>query len=456
MQTTAAAPATDDAIDIARFYVREESVAAIAEGLAATGAKLAKKLPGLAVHVATGDPVDAYWCAQHRAWAAEGKDVCNWGSEATETEREMAARCYIAPARQVELTITATGLPTWGDWDVYAVLTTSTTGATTATNLTARDEMLAAEHVALAGQCAHCGRRRTRTTTVLLRNVVTGEVRPVGKSCLADYTGSRIRFEALALLTSLAERFQTSFGDIVRRLPAEAPTVDVVALAMRYIALRRKFISRSSCNWSKGEEPTSHEVVAALTWSEGNINKAPEIVAADLTAADRDAARRAIAAVLADKATSPYAMNVRAAAGVEWTQVDGKGSTVGLLASLPTAAERAREFAARQAEREAAREAELGRKVNEWIGTEGQRREFTGTIRSVTTHEGDYGMYDVVSIETAEGALKIMGTVRWPVRLTNEELTGRTVTLTGTITRHDEFRGERQTRINRVKVASVG
>lgn len=458
MQTTAAAPAATDAIDIATFRVRETSVRELVDAMTATGAKLAKKVPGLAVHVATGEASDNNWCARHRAWAGKNTEVCSHLSGATQTERELSADCWIAPARQVELTITATGVPTWGDWDVYAVLTTSTTGVTTATVLTDRDEMLADEHVALAGQCAHCGRKRARTSTVLLRNVVTGEIRPVGKSCLADYTGSAIRFEALAALTAMAERFQVSFGVAVAKLPAEAPTVDVVALAMRYIAARGKFISRSNCNWSKGEEPTSHEVVKALTWTEENVNKAPEIVAADLTAADRKSARQAIAAVLADQANSPYAFNLRAAASAEWTQVDGKGSTVGLLASLPTSAERAREFAARQAEREAARQAELGRKVNEWVGTEGQRREFTGTIRSASVHEGDYGMYEVVTIETAEGALKIMGKVTWPgaaAQLSSDELVGRAITLTGTITRHDEFRGERQTRINRVKIASV-
>src|SRR5690606_6413102 len=94
--------------------------------------------------------------------------------------------------------------------------------------------------------------------------------------------------------------------------------------------------------------------------------------------------------------------------------------------TLPGSADRAREWAAARAAREAERAALLASKTNAWVGVEGERRTFTGTIRSAATHRGDYGYYQVVVIDTAEGAVKILGRVSWPTEMPDAELAGRT------------------------------
>lgn len=440
------------AIEIIDFDIRRTSSSAFVAEIAKVGTKAATRIPGLAVHVDTEDLGLSRWCSAHRSWCSDRHEVCSYrlGSG---PGAEIGA-CSVAPAEKVRVVVTATGLPMWGDWEVYAILTTSSTDATIASNTINRGDMVPAEHIALAGQCAHCRTNRRRKTTALLRNINGGEVRPVGGSCLAEYTGSKLRFQALSALTGLAERFKIWHANAVAKEPCEAPIVEVVALAMRYIALDGKFVP--SNDYGSKVRPTSQRVREAIA---GSGNTHAPIIIDNLTEKDRQEARAAIKAILSAKADSGYMVNLQTAASGEFAQVDGKGNVAGLLASLPGAAERQAERAERMAtwEKEKAdREKEKDSRTNSHIGAIKERREFQGVIRSASTHSGDFGSYEVVTIDTAGGALKIMGTVNWPANVGDDEnLAGRSVTLTGTITKHEEYRGERQTRINRVKVTKV-
>lgn len=449
------APEQDTRAYVYGRLVREISVEPIREAVAAVATKLARRVPGIEIAVEaervawtdpkTGAPEPQYWCETHRHFTSS-ETHCAYGTE------EYSARCYTGPSEIWDLGIYAAGLPTFdGDWTVTGVLTRDAAGVITASTVGPEDERedgWAARHADLHGQCVHCGVIRKRTTTILLRNSA-GEIKPVGKNCLGDYTGGMIRAEIVALLTSLGERFAEAIGGVLEREEATAPTVDVIALAMRYIA-RDGFVKA----WSKGpkgEQATGLSLSQAFEWERWvasntvpAVHHQPDYLPSTLTDADRQAAREAIAAILADGGTGDYVANLKAAAASEWTQVTGRRNKLGLLASLPGAAQRAREFADRQAAREAIEDA----RVNAWIGEQGQRRNFTGTITALSEHETEFGFSTLLVIDTAEGSVKVFGKI---AGIDGYE-TGGTITLTGTITRHEEYREHKQTRINRVKI----
>jgi hypothetical protein len=290
------------------------------------------------------------------------------------------------------------------------------------------------------GECAHCNKRRIRNVTVLLSNEDTAELRAIGKSCLTAYTGGKIRAEILGDLTSLGERFATACGGVLESFDDTAPVVDVVALAMRYIALEG-YISRASAG--PRDTPTGDRVRIAIGYSKG---PRPAVTVADLTDADRAAAAETIALVAALPVDGEFMANLHAVIAHDWCQWNGRRSKIGVLAALPYAAHRAREKAARD---DARAKRDAGR-VAAHIGAEKERRDFTGVVTRVQDFETVHGWSTMVLIDTAEGTVKIFGKVDL-----DTDAVGSTVTVTGTIAEHAHYNGHPQTRITRVKVLAT-
>ena len=442
------------------YFVRAISAQPLAEAIEAVGAKIVKRLPGVAVHTY----VDAYtgptqsWCAEHRCFADADRTHCPVAADAGRYG-DYVHPCYLAPADAATVEVRVEGLPMWGEWGVGGVLTRDAAQAVVATSVGARhdDALFAHRYAHLMGECVHCGLNRRRSTTVLLVSDVTGEVRPVGKTCLTEYTGGRIHVAALAAMTSLRERFAQEAGGVLAAEDATAPTVDIVALALRYIDLDGRYIKAQPDDFR--DVPTASKVRDALFYADGT--RRPAVLVSDLTDLDRAAAADAIALVMAEQTDSDYILNLQSVAAADWAQITGRRNRVGLLASLPTAAKRIRERAALAA---AKAKADEGR-VNAWIEQPGKRRNFVGTV-AVAQHVTvlGYSGYDEVKtmlvIDTKEGAIKVFGNVNWP----GEEpdlatLVGKMIDLTGSIPKKGafgEFRGVKQTKVQRVKVAKVG
>jgi hypothetical protein len=431
-----------------RVAALDELRAAVAEA----GAKVAKRLPGVIATVHTTEwnrPM--LWCATHRTFAEVGDFRCVEGIGSDSPFADRPAACYLAGAEAVDVDVRVKGLPACeGEWVVGGVLTRDAAGAVVATTVGGDDDSarFADVHRHLMGECVHCGVARTRNVTVLLVSELTGEVRPVGRSCLADYTGGSIRVEALATLTGLGERFAQAFAGVLEVTADTAPTVDVVALAARYMALYGKFVRSNEYGREPRDQATAHHVRDALTFGDG---RPPAIIPAQLTDADRAAAAADIALMLdADldddrDRESDYLANLRAVCSLDWAQITGRRNRVGLLASLPSAAARRREAVTRAALRAEAAEG----RINAFIGEQGNRREFTGTVVTSRTVDTDYGTCDLLVLDTAEGRVKAFCKVAGREALEP----GMTATILATIKGHETYQDMRQTRVIRVKLA---
>lgn len=420
--TLTAGPLPEDHAWIYGGTVRSSCMLTLTDAVTSAAEKLAKRIPGVQIHVSHADAGMLEWCDTHREYRCQGAQ--SWESEAL-------CRMSYQPATAVE--VSATGLPVFdGVWTVAGALRVDSEGVVTAHTIGRSDEGFAGRYVDLSGTCEHCKTTRRRSITVLLVNAA-GTVRPVGKSCLAEYTGGSIRAEILGELLNVGERFAQAFGVAAQSDPDSAPVVDIVACAQILIAAHG-FVGASDGGFGRAV-PTVELVrrcIAPLGEQRG------EVIPAELTDAQRDAARADIAAV-ATGDDSEYARNLAAVVAVEWAQITGRGNKLGILASLPRAAERARRVVAEK-------NAEID--PGQWVADLGEKVTLSGTVTGVSSFEGTYGMSWIVKVATPLGAVKMFTTARGLIALE----TGAEVTITGTVRSHDEFRGVRETLIGRPKL----
>ena len=103
---------------------------------------------------------------------------------------------------------------------------------------------------------------------------------------------------------------------------------------------------------------------------------------------------------------------------------------------------------ARREENKQVRAAERAEKsvTAEWVGTVGERRLFTLTVRHRYSREGQMGTYWVNIMEDSQGNVFIYRGNRWEI--------GAVVEFKATIKAHDTYQGLKQTVLNRPKVLS--
>jgi len=408
----------DDHAWIYRDTIRTGTMATLTQAVTEAAQKLAKRLPGVRVHVWSRDAGMLEWCTTHRVFLCQGEegDVCSYVHQHATT-----------------VEVTATGLPVFdGTWSVAGVLRVDSENVVTAHTVGRASESFASAFTGLAGTCEHCGTQRRRNVTVLLTDV-DGNVRPVGRSCLAEYTGGSIRAEILGDLLAVGERFREAFGVALSADPDSAPVEDVVACALILVAMHG-FVRVDDGGFGRAV-PTVQRLHDCIC-----PGKTPgDVIPAELTDAQRQAARDAIALVASADDGSEYLANLRAVVTNEWTQVTGRGQKLGLLASLPAAVERmARQGAEKAAQGDA----------GAWIGALDEKVTLSGTVTGVSFFEGSYGTSWLVKVATEAGAVKMFTTARG----LRELEAGAAVTITGTVRSHDEFRGVRETLLGRPKL----
>lgn len=114
---------------------------------------------------------------------------------------------------------------------------------------------------------------------------------------------------------------------------------------------------------------------------------------------------------------------------------------VGILASLVAAYNRANEEQVARAKR-----------VNEWVGEVGQRREFEATFAGSNSFETQFGIMFVMRFDSPEGLLVYKGgTPDWAVDANGGKTlqVGDVIKFVGTIKAHDDYKGTKQTLVSR-------
>lgn len=274
--------------------------------------------------------------------------------------------------------------------------------------------------------CDHCGVKRYRKFTYIAHNVVTDEFVQVGSTCLRDFLGGHD--------VSIVWKDDQTISDIMTSGtmgdPAYLPS-DILRIAM----LATKEFGFVPTN---GDGlPTRERIMQYLH----PHTEADRAVVAAMNAHSECVSdiNGIIATVLTDMlgSDSSYADNVTASLTAEYVT----HRQIGIIASVPRAYERI-------VERDVARQATVTLPPSEHVGTVGDKVSLTATITGVTAVHGAYGISGLIRWQTESGdILFTFTTAKW----SDSAETGQTGIVTGTVKRHDEYKGTKQTQLTRTK-----
>lgn len=286
--------------------------------------------------------------------------------------------------------------------------------------------------------CDHCRSDRQRNA-VFVFNRAGDDYMQVGRSCLKDYLGHSPEAALWA-----ASEFGGIFDDIDRELDegagggnrrAQLVGLDEVMTAAAWAVREFGFVSRKAAD-DRGGAPTSIEVDAALFGK-----KEREDYLKRVTQADKDKAASVVAWIQSEWGSKPDTSDY------EYNAVELTGRRavhmrrIGLLTSLVAAYDRAHE-------EKIARE----KRVNAHVGTVGKRQDFEATFAGSNAFDTAYGTMWVARFDTPAGVLVYKGgTPFWPSTIKP----GDRMKFKATIKEHDDYKGTKQTIIQRVAGAEV-
>lgn len=311
--------------------------------------------------------------------------------------------------------------------------------------------------------CDHCKADRRRNDTYVLRHEDGRHVQ-VGSTCIGDFLGSDDAGKIAGLATLLADArslaeggcegddFSTGGSDAARPL-------SVFLSFVSHEMTANGWVSRTAAR-ERGGAATADRAWTFLT--DGKARDKAKAFPTDEDRSKADAAlvwAESITDETINRETGDYLHNVRAIARSGLVSY----RTAGIGGSIIAAYERAMGRARQQAER-ATRPT-----CNVHMGTEGRKVAFGCTygkgktahevlstdpltLDFVTGYESMYGYTTVLKFRTTEGALIV-----W--KASNTEIgrgdVGKRYTLRGTIKKHDDYKGEKQTLMTRCTVDAV-
>lgn len=288
--------------------------------------------------------------------------------------------------------------------------------------------------------CEHCNTLRSRKDTYLVHNVVTGEVKQVGKSCLTDFTRG-LSAEAVASYISY-------FDELIQ---GEAPGAgfkmyydpkDIVATAVEYVRVFGytksqvqygedycgKVTPSTACRVANFIHEDTEAMKEAIDYSINPEN--PEAIAKSQIIIDW---------VMSKSEDYGYITNLKAAVSLSGCEY----RHFGLIVSSVAAYNREMEKVQKQA-------AEIANKPEtSWVGEIGDRITVPqASINCLTGWETQFGYTYLYKIVDPAGHIFTWKTGKF----IDTDSCVLTVSLKGTIKAHNEFRGDKQTELTRCKI----
>lgn len=296
-------------------------------------------------------------------------------------------------------------------------------------------ESLTEDQRELGANCEHCGWRRNRKDTFILRKDGSDSFMQVGRTCLKDFFGH-------------------DPVEIVRRAQYITKVIDAIKEAEEggkaYMTNRRTLDLQSflgyvvSCveefGWTSGKEAFGDETKqstrdqacdAMFRWPYPDPEERP-------TKAHAETVERVLEYVLTlDPTKSDFNFNMVQMAKLE--VIDYK--MTGISAAMVFSYNRNLEF---EAKKKLSPQQDMTK--SQYVGEDKERLTMDVTILTCRAHEGDFGSYYITRMLDATGNLFVsFGAYHAEV--------GEAVTIRGTVKRHQEYNNTKQTVLNRVMAA---
>ena len=299
------------------------------------------------------------------------------------------------------------------------------------------------EHRNRGNICAHCGHKRRRTATYVVRHD-DGTTKTVGRNCLKDFMGqSRHNPESIALLfrhiTELLESLDAGedYGGSSSGGGTAYDLKNTLALTSAVISAYG-WVSKTMVDEGKAYGDTTASLVRSYLTAQpkkykGDAELVAKVDAAKDTKRDTPDAEAAIAWLTDDsmEVSSDYIQSVQAIAKRGWVANKHMGFACSIIQAY---------------RREMARLAKVNTD-SQHIGTIGERDTFTLKVNRLIFSEGFYGLTIIHLMEDKDGNV-----FKW--FSSGPELDeGEFLTLKATIKDHSEYQGTKETVLTRVKAA---
>ena len=298
--------------------------------------------------------------------------------------------------------------------------------------------------------CDHCKKKRNRIDTFIVKGQ-DGQLRQIGRNCLADFIGGQDPKQILWYF-SLRDMLQRAMSDANEEGERGGRRREVAASPQRVLLTAAAIIRAhgyvKASEQENGREPTSRKVRWCLFDRRIPSQADPRYkqerrellqLADNPTPQDEELVNKASewfnSLPQEEKDRSEFFHNIDVLLKSEGITARDVGFLGALLPSYHRATTVAKERAA-QATRK-----------NEVVGTVGAKLPPTQvTVVATQNISGQYGVTQLCRMEDAEGRLFI-----WFNSSQNRFEQGQKLTITGTIKKHDEYKGRMQTVLTRVK-----
>lgn len=400
---------------------------------------------GLEVPAAPELVVGEQWqVRQCNACGFQSRDASQWLSV-----------CCTSPARlltMVNVTITAPR-PTCGAWELMAVVEGQPLDfeGKPSLNLLRRipgsteGHDLAAYRAGDAGRCDHCDKIRRRNETFLVLSLETGEIKQVGRQCLAAFLGDKSYetiIRRLAWLELLVDDRGPS-GDEGEggggRWGDPEPDIETVLALTAAVIRNDGWVSKTAARDRSDLQATADQVYALINpprGAEAIREWKAEVARLAPQPADMEHAQAALSWVRSMSPRSDYEWSIYTA---------GRLTTVehmGIVCSIVSAYDR---VIGREVEQRTKR-ASMPASVH--VGQVGEKVAVTGTVERVHAMSGEWGTTTAITVVSPDGVV-----VEWMKSgIVDEVLTGLTVTMTGKVKRHGEYKGRAVTTLTRCRI----
>ncbi len=285
-------------------------------------------------------------------------------------------------------------------------------------------------------KCDHCKLNRIRKDTFVVRHE-DDRMLQVGRQCVRDFLGHRSP-ENIVRWADFMVKLGDWDGDEEFGIGGfhikEDPTVDMLDLLAVASAYIKKF------GWVPASDdfnsPTKERVLDHFfppVYPSINAKWEADEDKAKTTDADYDLAEKAREWALNVEATSDYLGNIKVIATNDYVGI----RQFGLAASIVGVFKK-------NMEREMKNNTEF---VNDWFGEPKERLEMTIKVLNTFEKEGYYGLTTIVKMVTDAGLRAV-----WFASGYTDLEQGKTYKVKGTVKKHNEWKGSKETVVNRVKV----
>lgn len=353
----------------------------------------------------------------------------------------------------VEVAVTGK-TPQLEGWQLLGVLEPSPNDPAVAIRRMVPGESLPDEyHNANPTHCEHCNHNRRRNKSFVLRHV-DGGVKQVGSSCLQDFLGGKSPDEIVAYAEMLSKvEDSVSNDDESSYFGPKEPLLIHINLVLATTALCVRKIGWTSRTEAKDqdEKATANIVWELLTAKKDqrkliqyyglDTDRRGNFVGYDMKDSDGETAESVLRWVRDEMpVTNDYTHNLKTACSGDSVCY----RTIGIACSAVAAYFRHLE---KQSKSEVA-----GNQSNH-VGAIKQRLNFAGTVGTTRAFDSAYGVRTMVKFVTNDGDVVVW----WTGEIPDWVKIGECVEFTATVKAHSEYRGEKQTIVNRAsaKAASV-